>query len=30
MKEWEHKAKRWMHLSLAIVLLAMGVWLVLV
>lgn len=28
-KEWEHKAKRWMHLSLALVLLAMGVWLVL-
>jgi cytochrome c biogenesis protein CcdA len=28
-KEWEHKAKRWMHLGLAIVLLAMGVWLVL-
>lgn len=27
-KEWEHKAKRWMHLSLAIVLLAMGLWLV--
>ncbi len=27
-KEWEHKAKKWMHLSLAIVLLAMGVWLV--
>ncbi len=29
MKEWEHKAKRWMHLALSIVLLAMGVWLVL-
>lgn len=29
MKEWEHKAKRWMHLGLAVVLLAMGVWLVL-
>lgn len=27
MKEWEHKAKRWMHLSLAVVLLSMGVWL---
>jgi len=27
MKEWEHKAKRWMHLALAIVLLGMGVWL---
>lgn len=27
MKEWEHKAKRWMHLSLAVVLLGMGVWL---
>jgi cytochrome c biogenesis protein CcdA len=26
-KEWEHKAKRWMHLGLAIVLLAMGIWL---
>ena len=29
-KEWEHKAKRWMHLGLAIVLLAMGMWLILV
>lgn len=29
MKEWEHKAKRWMHLGLAIVLLSMGIWLVL-
>lgn len=27
-KEWEHKAKRYMHLSLALVLLAMGIWLV--
>lgn len=27
-KEWEHKAKKWMHLGLAVVLLAMGVWLV--
>lgn len=27
MKEWEHKAKRWMHLALAVVLLAMGIWL---
>ncbi len=27
MKEWEHKAKKWMHLSLAIVLLGMGAWL---
>jgi len=27
MKEWEHKAKRWMHLGLAVVLLGMGVWL---
>jgi cytochrome c biogenesis protein CcdA len=26
-KEWEHKAKRWMHLGLAVVLLAMGIWL---
>lgn len=26
-KEWEHKAKRWMHLSLAVVLLLMGGWL---
>lgn len=29
MKEWEHKAKRWMHLGLSVVLLAMGAWLVL-
>lgn len=28
-KEWEHKAKKWMHLGLALVLLAMGVWLLL-
>lgn len=28
-KEWEHKAKRWMHLGLALVLLAMGAWLLL-
>lgn len=27
MKEWEHKAKRWMHLALSIVLLGMGIWL---
>lgn len=27
MKEWEHKAKKWMHLALAIVLMAMGGWL---
>lgn len=26
-KEWEHKAKKWMHLGLALVLVAMGVWL---
>ncbi len=26
-KEWEHKAKRWMHLGLAVVLLGMGIWL---
>jgi cytochrome c biogenesis protein CcdA len=26
-KEWEHKAKKWMHLALSIVLLGMGVWL---
>lgn len=26
-KEWEHKAKRWMHLSLSMVLLLMGIWL---
>jgi cytochrome c biogenesis protein CcdA len=29
MKEWEHKAKKWMHLSLSLVLVAMSVWLVL-
>lgn len=28
-KEWEHKAKKWMHLGLALVLLAMGIWLIL-
>lgn len=28
-KEWEHKAKKWMHLGLALVLLAMGGWLLL-
>ncbi len=28
-KEWEHKAKRWMHLGLAVVLLGMSVWLLL-
>lgn len=28
-KEWEHKAKKWMHLGLALVLLAMGAWLML-
>ncbi|MFH2085325.1 MAG: GAP family protein [bacterium] len=27
MKEWEHKAKKWMHLSLALVLITMGAWL---
>lgn len=27
MKEWEHKAKKWMHLALSIVLLGMGIWL---
>lgn len=27
MKEWEHKAKKWMHLGLAVVLLSMGIWL---
>lgn len=27
MKEWEHKAKRWMHLGLAVVLLSMSIWL---
>lgn len=26
-KEWEHKAKKWMHLGLAVVLLGMGIWL---
>jgi len=29
MKEWEHKAKKWMHLALAVVLLGMGIWLLL-
>ncbi len=29
MKEWEHKAKRWMHLSLSVLLLLMGIWLTL-
>lgn len=29
-KEWEHKAKKWMHLSLGLVLSAMGVWLLLI
>jgi cytochrome c biogenesis protein CcdA len=28
-KEWEHKAKRWMHLSLGVVLSLMAVWLLL-
>lgn len=28
MKEWEHKAKKWMHLALALVLLGMGIWLI--
>lgn len=28
-KEWEHKAKRWMHLGLATMLTVMGVWLIL-
>lgn len=28
-KEWEHKAKKWMHLGLSIVLLGMGIWLLL-
>ncbi len=28
MKEWEHKAKRWMHLGLAVVLFLMGIYLV--
>lgn len=27
-KEWEHKAKKWMHLGLALVLLLMGIWLI--
>jgi cytochrome c biogenesis protein CcdA len=27
-KEWEHKAKKWMHLGLAVVLLAMGIYLI--
>lgn len=27
-KEWEHKAKKWMHLGLAVVLLIMGIWLI--
>ncbi|MBP9670039.1 GAP family protein [Candidatus Woesebacteria bacterium] len=26
-KEWEHKAKKWMHLGLSVVLLGMGIWL---
>lgn len=26
-KEWEHKAKKWMHLALSLVLLTMGIWL---
>ncbi len=26
-KEWEHKAKKWMHLALSVVLLGMGIWL---
>lgn len=26
-KEWEHKAKKWMHLTLSVVLLVMGIWL---
>lgn len=29
-KEWEHKAKRWMHLSLGLVLSVMGLWLLLI
>jgi len=29
-KEWEHKAKKWMHLGLAVVLLGMGIWLLLI
>lgn len=28
-KEWEHKAKKWMHLGLSMVLLGMGTWLLL-
>lgn len=28
-KEWEHKAKRWMHLSLGLLLTGMGIWLLL-
>jgi cytochrome c biogenesis protein CcdA len=28
-KEWEHKAKRWMHLALGVMLIAMAGWLVL-
>lgn len=28
MKEWEHKAKRWMHLALSLVLLGMAGWLI--
>lgn len=28
MKEWEHKAKRWMHLGLSVVLVGMSVWLI--
>ena len=27
MKEWEHKAEKWMHLALSMVLLAIGIWL---
>lgn len=29
-KEWEHKAKRWMHLSLGLLLTLMGIWLLVV
>lgn len=29
MKEWEHKAKRWMHLALGLVLMTMSMWLML-
>lgn len=29
MKEWEHRAKRWMHLGLSVVLIGMSVWLIL-